>query len=59
MKTFAIISADTGRRFSFNAKDQADAQDKLSNWMLYHSFRSGFTAEETSETFDLHNEFVS
>lgn len=60
MKTFAIISEDTGRRFSFNAQNVSEANDKLSDWKLYHGFRNGgFSVEETTETLDLHNEFVA
>lgn len=62
MKTYALICKDFGRKFSFNAKDEADAISKAKGWCRYHSHSwSDYTVLEANEPYkyeDLHNEYV-
>ena len=57
------IYGSTGAKFSINAKDQKDAESKLSGWLRYHSMTRiayEFSVKETPEsTFEIHNEWVS
>lgn len=62
LKTFALICKTFGRKFSFHAVDQQDAESKARGWCSYHSFPFGdYEVEEIQpggELRDLHNEYV-
>jgi hypothetical protein len=59
-KIFKVISNELGYKFSFNAKNEKDAESKFSNWLNYHShFRIDYKLEETTEEKWMHNEYVS
>ena len=61
MKIYTIYGS-TGKRFSFNAKDQKDAEDKLWNWLRYHSMTriaDEFEVKETPNETYLNNEWVN
>jgi len=58
-KIFKVICNTFGHKFSFNAKDDEDAERKLFTWVRYHSFqRRDFQLEETNEEKRIHNEYV-
>lgn len=61
MRTFAIFHELSGRKFSFNAIDEIDANIKAENWADKHAMKIGghFELKEVEDDFDLHNEFVS
>lgn len=58
MKVYKMISKDFGWKFSFNAKNDADAQDKVWDYSDYHSMHGQFSYEETDDTSRIHNEYV-
>ena len=64
MRTYRLHSS-TGPRFSFNAKNETEANDKMWNWLRYHSMTvsdGDFEVKEISDNDkvnDLHNEWVS
>lgn len=59
-KIYAISNDLTGRKFSFNARDEIEANFKAEKWCDYHGMKIGgnFKLEETKESFDLHNEYI-
>ena len=62
MDTYTL-HGPTGRRFSFEAKDLKDAEDKLWNWLRYHDYHDSVTSksfqvELDNEATDIHNEWV-
>lgn len=58
-KIFKVICNDFGHKFSFNAKDMQDAENKLSAYLNYHGhFRRDYKLEETTEEKWMHNEYV-
>ncbi len=64
MKTYIIKHQDFGRKFSFNAKDDKEANSKMLSWLNYHNFlsiKSEFSFEKIQETEpkDLHNEYIN
>lgn len=59
MKIYKVICNDFGHKFSFNAKDEQDAKDKLRNYESYHSMHGAHTVEETEKEKWMHNEYVS
>lgn len=62
LKKFALICNTFGRKFSFHAVDQKDAESKARGWCRYHAFQfSDFEVQEIQpggELQDLHNEWV-
>ncbi len=62
MNTYTIFGS-TGRRFSFNAKNDQEADDKLWNWLRYHDYHDSVTSKNFSvvrddTATDIHNEWV-
>lgn len=58
-KIYKVICLDFGHKFSFNAKDNQEAEKKLLSWLRYHSFdRSEYLLEETTELEMIHDEYV-
>jgi len=58
-KIYKLICNTFGHKFSFNAVDQKDAENKAWNWCRYHSFHlRDFKVEETTEEKWIHNEYV-
>lgn len=59
-KIYKLICKDFGHKFSFNAKDINEANDKKFEWCSYHSFNAkDFSIEETTEEKWMHNEYVN
>ena len=59
-KIYKVICKEFGHKFSFNAKDENDAERKLSEWVSYHShLRRDYTLEETTDGKWIHNEYVN
>lgn len=60
MKIYKLICPDFGHKFSFNAKDIKEAESKMKDWCLYHSFPfTGYKVEETNDPKWMHNEYVN
>jgi hypothetical protein len=61
MKIYAIFHNLSGRRFSFEARDEIDANLKAEKWCDKHGLSIGghFEIQEVEDNFDLHNEFVA
>lgn len=59
-KIYALIHNESGRRFSFNARDEIEANFKAEDWVDYHGMKMGgsFRIEETDLAYDLHNDFI-
>ena len=62
MNTYTMIGS-TGRRFSFNAKNDQEAEDKLWNWLRYHDYHDSVTSKNFSvvrddNATDIRNEWV-
>lgn len=58
-KIYKVICSDFGHKFSFNAKDEKDADIKLNKWLSYHSFdKNGYSLQETTEEKWIHNEYI-
>ena len=62
-KTFILNCKDLGRKFTFNAVDQAEADKKVKGYEIYHSMFGQFSAieatkEQIAERNDLHNEYM-
>lgn len=61
-KIFVLTCNTFGRKFSFHAKDLAEAEAKRNGWCSYHSlYPKDFPVAETDEKEpgDLHDEYVS
>ena len=58
-KIFKMMCIDFGHKFSFNAKNQEEANDKVYGYSNYHSMFGQFYAEETTESKWMHNEYVN
>lgn len=59
LKIYKLICKDFGHKFSFNAKDERDAEMKKNGWCRYHSFDNrDFKVEETTEAKWMHNEYI-
>jgi replication initiation and membrane attachment protein DnaB len=58
MKIFKLISKELGHKFSFHAKNIAEANSKKNEWARYHSHSTqDYVVEETSDPKWLHNEY--
>lgn len=59
-KIYKLICPEFGHKFSFNAANMAEAESKMKDWCLYHSFPfHGYRVEETTEEKWMHNEYVN
>lgn len=62
MNTYSLICNTFGKKFDFNATDEADAIDKAKNWCLYHGhcFRDDYKVEAfDGKKLDLKNEWIN
>ncbi len=62
MKIYKLVCKDFGHRFSFNAKNDEEAESKRIGWLTYQGMlksRNEFWVEETTDSKWIHNEYMA
>ncbi len=60
MKTYKLICATFGHKFSFHAPDINTANQMKIEWCCYHSYNAvDFSVEETTDQKWIHNEYFN